>query len=108
MRKEGCIVGKVYDEGSILWIADLEVQKFLKEREIEHLKKALYAECGFSNNNVDVCFLEQLKNAHYDLIEIQEELELANKKRAEYLKKHPTQTFFSKYGCLIEETDNER
>ena len=57
-------MGKVYNEGSILWIADLEVQKFLKEREIEHLKKDIYAECGLSNNNVDDCFLEPLKNAY--------------------------------------------
>lgn len=100
-------MGKVYDEGSILWIADLEVQKFLKEREIEHIKQGLYAEHGLSNNNVDDCFLFELTNAYYDLTEIQEELACAYKKRAEHLKKHPTQTSLSMYGCLIKDTDKE-
>ena len=98
---------KKYNEGSILWIADLEVQKFLKEREIEHLKNDIYAEYGFSNNNVDDCFLSSLINSYYDLVEIKEELELANKNRAERLKKHPAQTFLSPYGCLIKDNDKE-
>ena len=94
-------------DGYLLWIADLEVQSFLKGREIELNKQILLNECGLLNNHVDEAFLDGLKNNFYELEEIKEELVRARQKRAEHLKKCPTQKSFSEYGYLIEHPDED-
>lgn len=105
--KKGVIVMENYNNGYLLWIADLKVKELLKEREIERIKTEIKTYCGLSNNHVDETFLSELRQAYYNLQEIQEELERAKQKRAEHLKKYPTQKNFSEYGFEIENTDNE-
>lgn len=94
-------------DGYLLWIADLEVEKLLREREIELNKQILINECGLSNNHVDYAFLDGLKNNFYELEEIKEELVRARQKRAEHLKKYPTQKSFSEFGYLIEHPNGD-
>ena len=92
---------KKYDDGYLLWIADLEVQKALKERAVEQDKAYLKIDSGLSNVHVSKIFLNSLLNSYYELEEIKEELALVRQKRAEYLKQCPTQEFFSDYGKAI-------
>ncbi|MBE5742977.1 MAG: hypothetical protein E7360_06670 [Clostridiales bacterium] len=92
---------KKYDDGYLLWIADLEVQRTLKQREIEQDKVYLKIDSGLSNHDIGRIFLDSLQRRFYELEEIEEELALARQKRAEYLKQCPTQEFFSDYGIAI-------
>lgn len=99
---------KNYNDGYLLWIADLEVQKALKERAVEQDKAYLKIDSGLSNQHVSEIFLNSLRNAYYELEEIKEELALARQKRAEHLKQCPTQPQFSDYGiAIMNEDDND-
>ncbi len=92
---------KKYNDGYLLWIAELEVQKALKERAIEQEKAYLKIDSGLSNQHVSEIFLNSLMHAYYELEEIKEELTLARQKRAEHLKECPPHLFFSDYGIAI-------
>lgn len=98
---------KKYNDGYLLWIAELEVQKALKERAIEQEKAYLKIDSGLSNQHVSEIFLNSLMHAYYELEEIKEELTLARQKRAEHLKQCPTQPQFSVYGVEILNDDIE-
>jgi len=51
---------KKYDDGYLLWIADLEVQRTLKQREIEQDKVYLKIDSGLSNHDIGRIFLDSL------------------------------------------------
>lgn len=73
---------KEYNEETLLWLADLKVQKLLKEREIEHEIAIIKTDCGLSNNYVEEFFLDDLRRAYYDLQEIEEALKAYPKEKA--------------------------
>ncbi len=98
---------KVYNDGFLLWIADLEFQLLLKQREIEQDKAYLKIDSGLSNQHLSPIFLEDIQIKYYELEELEEELRLARKKRAEHLEKCPTKAKYSKYGIALEMSEEQ-
>lgn len=98
---------KQYDDGYLLWIADLSVKKLQKERELEFNVEQLKLHSGLVNVYNDECFLQDIRQSYYDLEKIEEELVLARQQRAVHLKTCPTREFISVYGDCINNTPGE-
>lgn len=97
---------KEYNDRLFLTIADLKVQKILKQNEIDYITQTLFLENGRGLNssykNIDAITLEMLTMAIYDLLEIEEQLLLTNKKWRERQKTH-TPVLYDYLGNLWDE-----